>query len=213
MAYKLVYNIKIGTGTVTPSLNHVALPFRLNITSGVAKNNAAALMADMRAYGSPVNSIQSIARWNLDVSIWETRISFAGKNFPLTPGEGYRITPTVPLVVYKIVGAHNESANLFNLRIGAGTVTPSLNYIALPYHFDIVISLYTNDAKALRTHIRTYGNPAYSISSVGRWDSDTGLWQVVTISGYFPLLPGEAYRIPPVVPLVQWHCPVAVPGP
>jgi hypothetical protein len=204
MGYKLLYTLTIGGGAVTPTLNYIALPLKINISA----NDATSLRADMRAYGSPVNSVSAVARWNSGTGLWETRTT-AGPNFAIQPREAYRITPSVASVTYKMVGAHDESANLFTLTIGAGAVTPTLNYIALPYHF----SFATNDATGLRLSMRAVGTPTNSVSAVARWNSGTGLWETRTTAGpNFILTPGEGYRVTPSVATVTWTCPVAIPG-
>jgi hypothetical protein len=213
MAYKLVKTLTIGTGVVNAAFNFIALPMVLNITNGNDTNNAAALRSDMRSFGNPINSINSIRRWNSNTGNWEIRTD-VGTNFTLKAGEAYIVEPTVASVTYKVVGAHNQSANAYNLIISNGTVTPSLNYIALPYHFYIVNGVNTNNAVALRNSMVEYGSPMNAISSIARFNSNTGIWQVrITVGTNFALTVGEGYRVVPRSASVTYVCPLSVPGP
>jgi hypothetical protein len=166
----------------------------------------------MRAFGSPINSINGIGRWNSNTGLWEVR-AVAGTNFALVPGEAYRIDPTVASVTYKIVGAHDQTANTYSVITGTGAITPAFNYLSLPYHFQIVNGVNTNNAAALRGDMRALGTPINSINGIGRWNSNTGLWEVRAVAGTnFVLSAGEGYRVDPTVALVTWTCPLAVPG-
>jgi hypothetical protein len=208
MGYKLVKDIIRGTGAITPQMNYVALPMKMNLSA----NTAAGLRTDMRTYGAPINSINSIGRWNANTGLWEVRTG-VGTNFNLMPGEAYRIDPVtgVNSVIYKIVGAHDNSTNAYNIIRGTGSITPQMNYISLPYHYNMG----ANDAASLRTNMRTYGTPTNSINSIGRWNANTGLWEVRTgVGTNFVLTPGEGYRVDPVtgVNLVTWSCPLKIPS-
>ncbi len=202
MAYKQIRTFKTGTGSVTPDLNYLALPLKINIST----NDASSLRNDIRTWGSPITGVNAIGTWNSDGGAWIVRTG-VGTNFPLLPGVAYRIGAILPSVTYKIVGAHDQSVNAFTFKIGTGAVTPDLNYVALPYHTTLGF------AADLRTDIRTFGNPITGVNAIGTWNSDGGAWIVRTgVGTNFPLVPGEGYRIGAILPSVAWTCPLRVPG-
>ena len=207
MAYKLVKTLTIGTGGVNAGYNFISLPLRLNLTSGIDTNNAAALSDDMNAYGNPNNSIASIRRWNSDDGDWEIWTE-NGTNFALKAGEAYIITPTVASVIYKIVGAHNQSANTYDLKMGTGAIEAYNNYISLPYHCSLATS------QTLIGSIRTAGSPIKSVSSVNRWNQGWRMWEsrCAFAGRIYAISPGEACRAVVTAPNVAWTCPVQTPS-
>jgi len=207
-AWKLVYTLRQGTGMAGADQNYISLPYRLNI-AGSTVNTAAALMTDMRARGSPTNSVTSVNRWNQTTGLWETRTMVAGINFPLKAGEGYRVIINVAQVIYKIVGAHDPYFT-YNLSKVNTTYGGDNNYISLPYHY----SFAENSARGLITNLRSAGSPVNGASSVNRWNQDISIWEArIAIAGTnFILKPGECYRVVVTVPTVTWQCPVATLG-
>ncbi len=88
------YDLFTGAGPFSTTDNYVALPYHANL------NVAADLIGSMRNDGVPGLSVSSVNRWNQDTSAWESRSPFAGINFPITPGEGYRAVVTAPSVIW-----------------------------------------------------------------------------------------------------------------
>jgi hypothetical protein len=210
-AWKLMYPL-ISTGIYGGDLNYISLPYRMNVTSGSNVNNAAALLGDIRAYGTPANAATSVGRWNQDTSFWEKRIPIAGTNFPLTAGEGYMVVVNQN-ATYKIVGAHDPGV-VQTFRIGTGIAGADQNFISLPYHFNIIQGTSYNLSAALLYNIRTYGIPTNGATSVGHWRADIGWWEMRTMVGgaSFPLKPGECYRVIVTQVSVTWDCSVAIWG-
>jgi hypothetical protein len=210
IGFKLVKSIYVGAGA-GGSNNYVGLPYRLNITNGVNMNNAKALLLDIRAYGSPINSVSSLNRFNQDTGLWQAQTPAGANLFDLTAGEAYRAVATAT-TTYKIVGAYDSTVT-YNFYIGAGAGGDN-NYFVLPYHYQLINGVNINNSKALLLDIRANGVPINAASSLNRWNQDTGLWQAQTPAGanLWTLAPGEGYRLVVTVASISWTAPVATPG-
>jgi hypothetical protein len=210
IGFKLVKSIYIGAGA-GGSNNYVGLPYRVNITNGVNVNNGKALLLDIRAYGSPINSVSSLNRFNQDTGLWQAQTPAGANLFDLTAGEAYRAVATAT-TTYKIVGAYNSTV-VMNFRTGAGAGGTN-NYFVIPYHFQVINGVNINNSKALLLDIRANGVPTNGASSLNRFNQDTGLWQAQTPAGanLWTLAPGEGYRLVVTVASISWTAPVATPG-
>ncbi|MBA3045226.1 MAG: hypothetical protein FP824_03340 [Euryarchaeota archaeon] len=210
IAWKKCITLRQGMGSAGMDQNYISLPYRVNITYSTHTNNAAALIGDMRTYGTPINGISSVNRWDSNNSMWQARTSFAGTNFVLKPGEGYRAVVTLPVVIYKMVGAYDPDY-IHLLFKGTGVAGADNNYISLPYHYAFT----ANTAAYLISNIRGTGTPINAVSSVNRWNQDTSMWEArVMIAGTnFNLMPGECYRLVlSTASEMTWTCPVATLG-
>lgn len=202
IAWKLVKTFRTGSGAIGPANNYFALPYKSSFAT------AQTLIADMRTYGSPTNSVTSLNRWNQDTSLWETRTAVGGTNFAVTPGAGYYAAINQPSVVYKIVGAYNSSVVL-TFRQGTGAIGASNNYIAVPYHCSFLTS------QTLIGNLRSAGTPTNAVTSLNRWNQDTSLWETRTAVGgtNYAITPGESYYVAINQPTVTWTPTVITPGP
>ena len=105
---------------------------------------------------------------------------------------------------------------LYSFFIGAGAGGDN-NYFGLPYRSNITWGSDNGNSKALLLDMRAFGSPANGISSLNKFDQDSGTWVVQSPSPApfkWALQPGDGYRAVCVVPmtyaLVGSHDPAVV---
>jgi hypothetical protein len=183
MGFKLNYPLTGPGAAPIDGTNTIALPYNQQTNLLDAED----LLADINATaGSPV--VVSLARFVKATGGLEAYTSSGGVNFPLVPGEGYRVKVSAP-VNYIIVGSHDPSL-VVNLTGPGVAPVDGTNVFAFPYHG------IASNADELLQEINGQAGAA-AVVSIARFVKATGGLEAYTASGgvNFPLVPGEAYRV------------------
>lgn len=158
---------KLSQTTTGGQAKYIGLPYY----NSYSTQTAAYLRNDLLAAGG---GVVSVSNWT--GTAWQNYTG-AGVNFALVPGVGYRVTTSVGLTNWVVVGSHNPSTTVV-------TTAGQAKYVAIPYHST------STTAAQFRNELIAAGGGVVSVSN---WTGTA--WQNYTGAGVnFAIVPGAAYR-------------------